>query len=523
MRFPRIHRSLRIPVIVLVAACMQTIDVSEGRCQTADSAEIRIDFHAPQYRISAGIYGQFIEHIGRCIDGGICEEGSAGTDSNGFRLDVLGDVRALHPALLRFPGGTVTKIYHWQDGVGRKELRPARPNLIWGGVNSNHFGTDECIRYARLIGAEPFLVVNMATGTAEEAAKWVEYCNGRNDTELAVLRRTNGSPAPHQVRYWGLGNEEYAMEDAGTLQDPARYAETAWHFAKLMKLQDPSIKLIVVGKGTKEWDLPVLTSLGPIADYLSIHHYAGSLPGKPWSVFESVAEFEHQVQQLDTLLAAFPDSVKDFSRWYRFPPRQSPIKLAIDEWGIWDQGGAGVYGLEQSYTWRHALAVASYLNIFQRHANVIGMAAWAQTVNVLAPIMTQGDAELRQTVYYPLKYYRELCGSVAVHTTVRSPNAGHASVPAIDVSCTTDSIGSTLVLCIVNRDEVRAIPCTVRIEGATTGEVHDGVMMTADSPDARVTFENAAHAPLHIHNLHGKDVPSVFPPASVTILRYALK
>jgi alpha-L-arabinofuranosidase len=121
-------------------------------------------------RISPLVYGQFIEHLGRCINGGLFEEGSPLSDGNGFRKDVLEKARRLAPPILRWPGGTFTKIYHWMDGIGLKACRPRRPNLIWGGEEDNHFGTDEYIRYCRAIGAEPFITVNMATASAEEAA-----------------------------------------------------------------------------------------------------------------------------------------------------------------------------------------------------------------------------------------------------------------------------------------------------------------------------------------------------------------
>lgn len=121
------------------------------------------------------MYGQFIEYLGRCIDGGIYDKNSILSDEKGFRKDVLQKVKAMDVPLLRFPGGTVIKIYHWQDGIGPKETRPKRKNLIWGGVNDNQFGTAEFVEYCRQIGAEPFLVINMSTGTPEEASNWVEY------------------------------------------------------------------------------------------------------------------------------------------------------------------------------------------------------------------------------------------------------------------------------------------------------------------------------------------------------------
>jgi alpha-N-arabinofuranosidase len=432
-------------------------------------AEITV--HADQVLgdISPNIYGQFIEHLGRAIYGGIYDD-----QQRRFRPDVLEKVQQLRPPLLRYPGGTVTKIYHWKDGVGPN--RPVRKNLIWGGTDNNHVGTDEFMRYAELVGAAPFLTVNMSTGTAEEAADWVEYCNG-TDTYYATQRKENGHAAPYQVKYWGLGNEEAANEDAGRLQNVQDYIKQAWYFAKLMKLQDPSIQLIMVGD-QEAWNQQVLRELHPICDYISLHLYASSKPGEPASLFTSIAAMEASIQKLAAQIQALtPAKVESFSKWYRFPSRQQPLKIALDEWGIWEAGGQGAYGLEQTYTWNHALGVAMFLNIFQRNAAVIGLATWAQTVNVLAPIMTNETTSICQTIYYPLALYRRLCGprSVAVTTT---------GAEALDVAASTD--GKTLTLAIVNRDSSAAI--TLKLNSKATGNwmAHE---LTATSPEAMNTLD----------------------------------
>jgi alpha-N-arabinofuranosidase len=397
-------------------------------------AEITVQLDQILGDISPNIYGQFIEHLGRAIYGGIYDD-----QQRRFRPDVLEKVQQLRPPLLRYPGGTVTKIYHWKDGVGQN--RPVRKNLIWGGLDTNHVGTDEFMHYAELVGAAPFLTVNMSTGTAEEAADWVEYCNGTG-SDYATKRAENGHAAPYQVKYWGLGNEEAAREDAGTLQNPQDYIKQAWYYAKLMKLQDPSIQLIMVGD-QEAWNQQVLRELHPICDYISLHLYASSKPGEPASLFTSIAAMEASIQKLAAQIKALtPEKVTGFSKWYRFPSRQQPVKIALDEWGIWESGGQGAYGLEMAYTWNHALGVATFLNIFQRNAAAIGLATWAQTVNVLAPIMTNDTTSICQTVYYPLALYRRLCGPRSVTVAVVGAGA-------------TD--GKTLTLAIVNQSSQAAV------------------------------------------------------------------
>lgn len=435
------------------------------------AAECTVHLDQPLGDIVPTIYGQFVEHLGRAIYGGIYDE-----RTRDFRPDVLAKVQRLRPTLLRYPGGTVTKIYHWKDGIGTN--RPVRKNLIWGGNDSNHVGTDEFMRYAKLVGAAPFLTVNMSTGTAEEAADWVEYCNG-TDTYYATQRQANGHAQPYAVKYWGLGNEEAAKEDAGTLQDPRDYIKKTWYYAKLMKLQDPTIQLILVGDKA-DWNQQVLQELHPICDYLSLHLYASSKPGEPASLFTSIAEMEASIQRTAAQIKALaPAKVENFSKWYRFPPRQQPVKIALDEWGIWENGGRGAYDLEVDYTWNHALGVACFLNIFQRNAAVIGLATWAQTVNVLAPIMTNETTSICQTIYYPLELYRRLCGtrSVAVTTT---------GADALDVAASTSADGKTLTLAIVNRDNRAAISLKLNTKVVGPWTAHE---LNAPSIDAMNTLQ----------------------------------
>jgi alpha-N-arabinofuranosidase len=188
---------VNIPTMVLCVALL--VALARVSVCAQETATIRVDLGKMSGEISPYIFGQFIEYLGRSITGGIYEEGSPLSDSMGFRRDVLEKLHGLRPSVLRFPGGTFTKVYHWKDGIGPKERRPKRKNVIWGGIEDNRFGTDEYIRYCRQLGCEPFIVVNMGTGTPEEAADWVEYCNGTDDTHYANLRRSNGHPDPYNV------------------------------------------------------------------------------------------------------------------------------------------------------------------------------------------------------------------------------------------------------------------------------------------------------------------------------------
>ena len=220
--------------------------------------------------IDRKIFGNFIEHIEHCILYGICDPQNPLSNEDGIRVDVLEKCRELNPPILRFPGGTVIGIYHWKDHIGPIEQRKKGRNLIWGERLCHEFGTAEYIKFCREIGAEPMLCVNMPTGSAEEAANWVEYCNGTEDTYYANLRRSHGYEEPFNVKYWCIGNESSAEPDLGWQHDVNIYIREAWEFTKYMKLTDPTIKLVFVS-GNEEWNRAVLDSLFPVCDYFSVH------------------------------------------------------------------------------------------------------------------------------------------------------------------------------------------------------------------------------------------------------------
>ena len=418
--------------------------------------QINISPTKEEIEISPNIYGQFIEHLRNSITGGIFQEDTALSDSVGFRKDVLVKMKELQVPVLRYPGGTVTKIYHWKDGIGPRAERPARPNLIWGGVEDNHFGTDEYIKYCREIGAQPSIVVNMSTGTAEEAANWVEYCNGTSDTYYANLRRKYASEEPYHVKFWSLGNEEAAREDAGRLYNPEKYAEESWYYAKLMKLTAPSIKLFMVADPLKnEWNDVVLKSLSPICDYISVHWYIGTSNDDPNSIYQQINRFDTCLTNLGVYLEQFPKQVENFPQWYRFPPREEAIKISVDEWGIWESDCGGQYNLDCDYTWKHALATASFLNMLHRQAQNVKMANWAQSVNILGAILANDQGSVEQTVFYPLKYFRKYVGNekLELNTENMSFLDTEKTIPALDISATFNKDSKEINVFLVNRSE----------------------------------------------------------------------
>ncbi len=479
------------------------------------------------------IFGNFIEHLGRCIYGGIFEEGSPLSDERGFRRDVLDAVRPLRVPLLRWPGGNFVSGYHWLDGVGPAAERPRRSELAWYAEESNRFGTNEFIQYCRVLGAEPYVCVNMGSGTMDEAQAWLEYCNGTGNTSWANLRRQHGYPEPHRVRYWGLGNEMYGTWQIGHLS-AEDYVKKARAFAMVMKRTDPTIRLVACGhNGWSDWDAIVLEGLAPIVDYHSIHLYTGNADHYA-TVFQS-----HQAERAIRICAALIERVRQAQRIAH------PISIAFDEWNVWYRTRSHedrVGGVEERFTLSDALAIATYLHGFIRHCRTVRIANFAQLVNAIAPIFTSTQGLFLQTIYHPLRLYAEHTREVALDVHVECaeydlPAAQEAQsfgrvhhvadlgpFKLLDAVATCDAGGRQLTLAVVNRDHDRGHAATIELVGvAATGGV---LASEVNGPDVRAT--NSFEHPRLVDvrelrlDLAGPRFEYEFPAHSVTVLRMPL-
>ncbi|GHO83955.1 alpha-N-arabinofuranosidase [Dictyobacter formicarum] len=488
-------------------------------------ALIKIDAARRIGSVDKNIYGGFVEHLGRCIYGGIYEEGSPLSDEHGFRKDVMEAVQALHLPILRWPGGNFVSGYHWTDGIGPVDRRPRQLELAWHSVESNRFGTDEFMRYCEVMNIEPYICVNMGTGTMDEARSWVEYCNGTGDTYWANLRRQNGHPEPYNVKYWGLGNEMYGSWQIGRLS-AEDYVKKAREFAKVMKWTDPSIQLVGCGEtGWTEWDQTVIAGLAPLIDYYSLHLYTGSDDYYSNVLAPALVDFA-----LESCRATI-DRV-------RFNQQIShPIHIAYDEWNVWFRQRSAESALEERYNLADALAVSSYLNSFVRHSDTVKMANLAQLVNVIAPIFTSKEGLFLQTIYHPLRLYAEQMQEVTLDVHVdckqltltadqersRGSNSIAALGPfkALDVTVTSDPDGHELAIAVVNRDLEQDHTTTIQFADPATitrGQVYE---VNATDPSSTNSFEqpDAVIVQERQLELEGGNLTYTFPAHSLTILR----
>lgn len=427
-------------------------------------ATIKLDLDRQLGTVDRRILSGFTEHLGRCIYGGIYDEGSPLSDENGFRRDVVEAVKALAPPILRWPGGNFVSGYHWSDGIGPRDARCRRLELAWHDVESNHFGTDEFMRFCEIVGAEPYVCVNMGSGTMDEAQAWVEYCNGTEDTDWVRRRRDNGHEQPYGVRYWGLGNEMYGPWQIGALsaQD---YVVRARQFAKVMSWTDPEIELVSCGEnGLSDWDRVVVEGLADLVRWHSLHIYTGS------EDYWTDVLTPHQAERAIRRTAALIEDT-------RFRHKIAhPIHITYDEWNVWFREREA--GLEERYTLADALAVATYLHGFVRHCRVVKMANLAQLVNVIAPIVTTPDGLFLQTIYHPLRLFADHLRPLALDVHVDCPThdlvegdvpggwphrvADLGPFPVLDVTAMRDADGDGLTLSVVNRSPEHDVDAVVR-------------------------------------------------------------
>jgi len=491
--------------------------------ETGLRARIKVDTERVIGDIDPKIYGNFIEHLGRCIQGGVFDESSPLSDANGFRKDVLAAAKDLKVSILRWPGGNFSSNYHWMDGIGPRDSRPPRLEMAWGTVEDNRFGTHEFMKYVETLGAEPYVCVNLGTGTWTEAQQWVEYCNSPLDTAMTRLRKQNGRTEPWKVTYWGLGNEIDGPWQMGH-RSAEDYGKFALEAAKLMKLTDPNVKLVAAGSSNfgpgsdwTGWNRTVLEYLKNYADYLALHMYVGNPQNDYGDFVASSLELASRLKTAEGIIDAALSGV-----------RNRKIHIAWDEWNVWyrarGEGQRGRRILEEHYNLEDALVVATFLNTFVNHAHLVKIANMAQLVNVIAPIFTNEHGLFLQTIYYPLQLFANNTRGRALELFVDSPKYSSRrfdDIPYLDVSAADDN--GSLVLNVVNRHKDQAIQTEFELQDKQFSGGAEAIEVTGTDIKAENNFDGAPVKPARRPAAaQGKKLTYSFPPHSYTMIRAKL-
>jgi alpha-L-arabinofuranosidase len=419
------------------------------------------------------LLGAFLEHLGRAIYTGVFDPKSPLADANGFRTDVVREIQQLDVPIMRYPGGNFVSGYNWLDGVGPRNQRPTVLERAWNSLETNQFGTNEFIDWCRLVGTEPLLAFNLGTGTPEMAVALVEYCNVERGTKWSDLRRSHGYEAPHDVRYWCLGNEMDGPWQMGHM--PAReYGRKARDAARQIRVLDRSLQLIAAGSSNTilptylVWDRELLEECYDQVDGISLHNYYGNtepLTGNSAARYLAMnLDMDRQILEVG--------AVCDYVQGLRKSPKR--LWLSFDEWNVWYRARGGLHAdgqrafapklLEEIYNLEDALLVGGFVNTLLRHAGRVRVGCIAQIVNVIAPLMTNATSVLRQSIYYPyawaLRYARGRVLDLLVESEtypieargLRADFARDDQVPFVDVVATLDDGKAEASVLMLNRD-----------------------------------------------------------------------
>jgi alpha-N-arabinofuranosidase len=455
----------------------------------AQTAEIKIDVGRTIGKIDPNIYGVFMEPIHfngarmglpdtvefNTVYGNLYDPSSALADENGFRKDYIDAMKELKITNMRWPGGNFVMGYNWQDGIGPKDQRPARINLAWGGIDNNHVGTDEWVELNKSIGSENVVCVNLGLGTIQDALHWVEYCNYKKGTYYSDLRAKYGHPKPYDVKIWDLGNEvDGAPWELGH-KDAEDYVKIAREAAKAMRAVDHTIKLVASGSSYYEstgkwveWNRKVLTGLGDMINYISIHRYWDRSNDYYTFMGQSAMDFEEKINITADEIEAVR-AMKDF---------KNPIYISVDEWGSFGRN------------FRSVLPIAQCLNSFIRHANIVKMSNFTMMTSLLSSDREKGT--FKSPLFYTYKLFSNSCRGNSVDTYVQCDTFNtdkYKGIPYLDVTTVYNKETNTAFINVVNRDKDKAISTQIINDSGMFSGKAEASLVDSDSLNAPFTFD----------------------------------
>lgn len=434
--------------------------------------------------IAPEIYGQFSEHLGRCIYGGIwVGEDSDIANINGYRKDVVEALLDLQIPVLRWPGGCFADDYHWMDGIGPRDQRTKICNNNWGGdLEDNSFGTHEFLNLCELLGTEPYISGNVGSGTPEELAKWVEYMTSDSQSTVVNSRRANGRDKAWNVKYVGIGNEAWGC---GGQMTPEYYSDLFRRYTTFTRNYNGRLYTIASGASADDyhWTEVLMKNIGTRMNAIAVHYY--TVP-QDWTHHGSAIDFsaEEYYTTLAKSLAISPIIKEHIAIMDKYDPEHK-VDLFVDEWGTWYDVEAGTNPghLFQQSTMRDAMVAALSLNIFHRYCSRIKMANIAQVVNVLqSMILTEGDKMVLTPTYHTFAMYKVHQGAEWIPVSI-AKNTGTVTndgdVPTIDATA--------------SRKDGKV---HVTISNTDPSKSHKVVLqgVKAKLPDARVLTANDVHA-----------------------------
>jgi len=516
------------PWSVLATAALWVAGGAAPVAIAAESAHATFTIHVdqPGARIDRHLYGQFAEHLGQGIYGGVwVGEDSPIPNVHGLRKDVVDALRELKVPVVRWPGGCFADEYHWRDGIGPRDKRPVTVNTNWGGVpESNQFGTHEFMEFAELIGADAYINGNLGTGTPREMSEWLQYLTSDQHTSITAERARNGHPAPWKVAYFAVGNESWGC---GGNMSTDHYVDLLRQYQTFLKAPPGARPQIIASGGydvDTSWSEAISAKAAAGISAVSFHYY--TLPTGQWEHKGAATGFAE-----DEWISTLAHTLKMdgfISSNVAVLAKNDPgnkLGMAVDEWGTWydPEPGREPAFLFQQNTLRDAVVAAVNLNIFHHHADRVHLANIAQMVNVLqAMILTDGPRMVLTPTYHVFSMFRPFQDATSLRTEAQAPDYRHGtqSVPALSLSAARSTDGA-IVIALVNLDPQHPLGIDGRLPGSKAKHV-SGSVLTAAAMDARNTFE-APHTietqAFNAARLDGERLSVTLPAKSVVVLR----
>lgn len=505
--------------------CLGILTLCGPQLMAQKQNTVRINASEPKVTISKHIYGHFAEHLGRCIYGGfyVGENNTEIPNVNGVRKDVVDALKKLKIPNLRWPGGCFADTYHWKDGIGPKNKRPAIVNQWWGGVTEdNSFGTHDFLNMCELIGTDPYLAGNVGSGTVQELAEWVQYVNHEGVSPMANLRKENGREKPWKVALWGVGNEAWGC---GGNMKPEYYANIYRQYGTFMTNWTNESKLFRIASGANgsdyNWTEVLMRDIPHnMLDGVALHHYSvinwndkGPATGFTEDQYFATMKSALFMEELVTRHSVIMD---------KYDPKKK-VALVVDEWGGWYnvEDGTNPGFLYQQNTMRDAMIAGITLNVFNNHAERVRVANLAQTINVLqAVILTDKEKMLLTPTYHVMEMYNVHQDALLLPVQVASNDYTFKNdkLTAVSASASKDKNGVTHIS-LVNIDPKNAQPISIETFG-TKYKTVTGRILTSKLQDHN-TFESPSKIqPTEFKGAKLKDaaLQLEMPPLSVIVL-----
>lgn len=405
---------------ILCQGCAESISQNQSAKLSDSTTLVTINIPVNPSSIDNRIYGEMLEDCNdRIIYGGVVNmDGSE-------RPHVVKLLKPLKIPVMRWPAGTYSHEYHWENGIGPLDQRPVTEDFAWKGKDNNRFGTDEFLQWCKEVGTEPYINFNMGNqppygGTLQEALNWVEYVNGSVETPYGKKRAANGHEAPYHVKYWGIGNENYGPWGRQDKETDSVYAEKLFKWASAIRYRYPSLQLLGVGH-TFDWDKTVLNKSGSLIDLLTQHYYVTSkIKDKktetPERSLYAPAKMEAHLERLIPLINETNQ---------RLDRTDHPIQISIDEWDNRHhvyKGDHYEFDRHDPRTQFDVAVVAGMLNVFIRQSPVVGMTNYIFPVNGHGLVRTVGDHDAyKASIYYVFEQYRKWMTGEKLDISINGP------------------------------------------------------------------------------------------------------